>query len=195
MEKKVEILTLKSLNEKEYLDKDVECLFIDDMPNFVNEYVEELTRHGIELQQAQKTVKVKARLGVVGEQVDTRPRVERDGKIYTIGETKGTVKVEGSMIVTNPDGEEYIVKPDVFDKKYSATKEEGVYIPKTQPVQYFITDVDVAFTAPWGEKMFATKGSAIIVASPTDVYAVTNEAFNKTYTPIVEQKKDIERNM
>ena len=69
-----------------------------------------------------KTARVSARLGKIGEEVDTRPRVRRDGKVYVIGETKGKVKVEGSMIVQNPDGEEYIVKPDKFDANIKQLK-------------------------------------------------------------------------
>ena len=48
---------------------------------------------------------VKATKGVVGQQVDTRPHCMRDGKVYAFDETQNSVKVEGSMIVHNPDGE------------------------------------------------------------------------------------------
>lgn len=188
-------LKLNSLDKDAYADKEVECLVIEDMPMFVATYINELEKQGKGLETAQKAVKVIARQGVVGEQVDTRPRVERDGKIYVIGETKCTVKVEGSIIVTNPDGEEYIVKPDAFAKKYTATNEPGVYMPVAQPVKYFTTDKDISFTAPWGETMFATKGASIIVSSPTDIYAVTNEAFKKTYTPIKQQNKENDMSM
>lgn len=195
MVEETRILKLNSLDKDAYADKEVECLVIEDMTMFVAKYMDELNKQGKGLETAQKTVKVIARQGVVGEQVDTRPRVERDGKIYVIGETKGTVKVEGSMIVTNPDGEEYIVKPDAFAKKYIATNEPGVYMPVSSPVKYFITDKDISFTAPWGETMYATKGASIIVSSPTDVYAVTNEAFKKTYKQIRQNNSEKEFSM
>lgn len=192
MVEETRILKLNSLDKEKYADKEVECLIVEDMPTFVAEYMDELDKQGKGLETAQKTVKVIARQGVVGEQVDTRPRVERDGKIYVIGETKGTVKIEGSMIVTNPDGEEYIVKPDAFAKKYVATNEPGVYMPVSSPVKYFITDKDISFTAPWGETMYATKGASIIVSSPTDIYAVTNEAFKKTYSQVRQNNSEKE---
>lgn len=192
---KTRILKLNSLNKDEYPDIFVDCLVIDDLPLSVAKYMDKLDSQGEGLNIAQKTVKVKARKGVVGEQVDTRPRVERDGKIYVIGETKGTVKVEGSMIVTNPDGEEYIIKPDVFNQKYIATSEVGVYMPVSKPVQYLIIDKDISFTAPWGETMYATKGSSIIVASFTDIYAVTNEAFKKTYSQVRQNNSEKEFSM
>ena len=96
MEKKK--LTLTSLNKEEYSDKEVECVVVKDM----KAYVQYLLENGAKVKYAQKTASVSARVGVVGEEVDTRPRVERDGQVYVIGETKGKVKVEGSMIVKNP---------------------------------------------------------------------------------------------
>ncbi len=125
---------------------------------------------------------VTAREGKLGEEVDTRPRVERDGKIYVIGETKSKVKIEGSMIVKNPDGEEYIVKPDAFEKKYKATSTKGVYEPIAEPIKYVVLKYDIAFKAPWGEDMYGVKGAVLNVSNIDDVYAIQNEAFNKTYT-------------
>ena len=183
MEKKKLILT--SLNKEEYPDKEVECVVVKDM----KVYTQYLLENGAKVRYAQKTATVSARVGVVGEEVDTRPRVERDGKIYAIGETKGKVKVEGSMIVKNPDGEEYIVKPEKFESKYRPTSEKGVYKPTDGPIKYIVLEQDIAFTAPWGEDMFATKGAALNISSLDDVYAIQNEAFRKTYTD-VERVKD-----
>mgnify|MGYP005769230817 CR=1 FL=1 len=178
MEKKK--LTLTSLNKEEYPDKEVECVVVKDM----KAYVQYLLKNGAKVGYAQKTVPVSARVGVVGEEVDTRPRVERDGQVYVIGETKGKVKVEGSMIVKNPDGEEYIVKPDKFASKYRATSEKGVYKPTDGPIKYVEIDQDIAFTAPWGEEMYGVKGAVLNISSLEDVYAIQNEAFSKTYTDV-----------
>ncbi len=96
------------------------------------------------------------------------------------------------MIVTNHDGEEYIVKPDVFNQKYIATSEVGVYMPVSKPVLYLIIDKDISFTVPWGEIMYETKGSAIIIASFTVIYAVTNETFKKTYSQVRQNNSEKE---
>ena len=178
MEKKK--LTLTSLNKEEYPDKEVECVVVKDMKAYVQRL---LVEKGAEVRRAQKTASVSARVGVVGEEVDTRPRVERDGQVYVIGETKGKVKVEGSMIVKNPDGEEYIVKPDEFASKYRATSEKGVYKPTNGPIKYVEIDQDIAFTAPWGEEMYGVKGAVLNISSD-GVYAIQNEAFSKTYTDV-----------
>lgn len=187
MEKKT--LVLSSLNKEEYPDKEVDCKVVDDMKDYASKLVQEAIANG-GVRVAKKTVKVKARLGKIGEEVDTRPRVERDGKVYVIGETKGKVKVEGSMIVVNPDGEEYIVKPEAFAKKYEATAEEGVYLPVAAPISYVILLEDIAFKAPWGEDMYGCKGAALNVSSLDDVYAIQNEAFAKTYTEIEREDED-----
>lgn len=180
-------LKLSSLNPQEYPDIEIDCQVIDDMKAFAQYYTQELAKRGEYPKNAKKTALVTARLGEIGEEVDTRPRVERDGKIYVIGETKGKVKVEGSMIVKNPDGEEYIVKPEAFAKKYKTTEQEGVYEPIAEPIKYITLRHDIAFKAPWGEDMFGVNGAALNISSLDDIYAIQNEAFNKTYTP--EQEK------
>ncbi|MDD4351233.1 MAG: hypothetical protein PHP83_03530, partial [Clostridia bacterium] len=182
---KMETKTLKltSLNTTEYPDKEIDCVVVDDMKQYATAYVEYLSSKGKYPQKAKKTSVVEARLGLVGEEVDTRPRVQRDGKIYVIGETKGKVKVEGSMIVKNPDGEEYVVKPEAFSKKYKKTEKDGWYEPIAEPIEYVVLQQDIAFKAPWGEDMFGVKGAAINISNLDDIYAIQNEAFNKTYTP------------
>jgi len=182
-------LKLVSLNPEEYTDIEIECAVIDDMKTFTTQYILQQGSRGIYPKSARKTAQVTARVGEIGEEVDTRPRVGRDGKIYVIGETKGKVKVKGSMIVTNPDGEEYIVKPDAFAKKYKATDKEGVYEPVSSPIIYIITEYDIAFKAPWGEDMFAVKGAALNVTDLDDVDAIQNEAFSKTYTEVVKNRE------
>ncbi|MBO7528132.1 MAG: hypothetical protein J6T74_09645 [Clostridia bacterium] len=191
MEKKV--LKLHSLNPQEYPDIEIECIAIEDMRAFTEQYISQLGLKGVYPKSAQKTASVFARLGIIGEEVDTRPRVERDGKIYVIGETKGKVKIAGSMIVTNPDGEEYIVKPEMFAKKYKPTSKEGVYEPISCPIKYIITEKDIAFKASWGEDMFAVKDAALNVTDLDEVYAIQNDAFKKTYTTIDEKENTTEK--
>ena len=74
---------------------------IDDIKAFANECLKNLEIEGKFPQKAKKTALVTARIGEIGEEVDTRPRVERNGKIYVISETKTKVKTENSYIVKN----------------------------------------------------------------------------------------------
>lgn len=177
-------LKLTSLNPKQYPDLEIEARVVKDMKDYVGRFLKHQEKRNVYPAIAQKTALVNARLGVLGEEVDTRPRVEKDGKIYVIGETKGFVKVEGSMVVMNPDGEEYIVKPEAFEKKYKTTNSEGVYEPIAEPIKYIKTTENIVFDAPWGGDMYAVKGAALNISSMDDIYAIQNEAFEKTYTQV-----------
>ena len=175
-------LKLTSLDPSKYPDIEIECHVVEDMKGYAEKLIASQKELGITPKKARKTSLVTARIGLVGEEVDTRPRVERDGKVYAMGETKGVVKVAGSMIVKNPDGEEYIVKPEAFSKKYIETENPGVYKPIAEPITYVTLPHDIAFKAPWGEDMYGVKGGVINVSNLDDIYAIQNEAFKKTYT-------------
>lgn len=179
MEKNLKLLSLN----KEYPDIEVKFTVIKD----IKAYVEEKLKKGAETLRAQKTVLVKATRGEVGQEVDTRPHCERDGKSYAFDETKSKVKVEGSMIVHNPDGEDYIVKPDKFDGKYRATAQKGVYEPIGDVIVGLRIDEDITFLAPWGSDIFAPKGSVLNITNLNDIYSITNLAFEKTYTPALKE--------
>lgn len=172
---------LVSLDQDKYQNLEIECLVVSDIKKFVEKLLVEMEKTGKEPGIAQKTATITARKGELGEEVDTRPRVERDGKIYLLNETKSKVSVEGSMIVKNPDGEEYIVKPDAFDKKYKTTDTPGMYEPIASPIKYIKLPCDISFTAPWGSEEFGLKGGILNVSDLDNIYSITNEAFNKTY--------------
>ena len=176
-------LKLFSLNKEEYPDTEVDCIVVEDMPTFMKEYVESKVELGVLPKVAQKTALISARVGHVGEVVDTRVRISKNGKMYVIGETLNKVTVEDSMIVKNPDGEEYILKPEKFASRYEKT-ENGLYRPLSDPIKYIIMDKDIAFMAPWGEQMFAVSGAAINISSENEIYAIQNEAFKSTYMNI-----------
>ena len=185
-------ITLYSLNQEEYPNIEIECAVVEDMTEFTKKYLDYLRLEKNEQPKvAKKTAQVEAVKGGVGQEVDTRVRVRYNGKLYVLSETKGTVKVEESMIVKNPDGEEYIVKPDKFDAKYEKTENEGKYLPKGDAIKCVIVDKPIVFTAPWGEEMVALEGAALNVTNVEDVYAIQNEAFDKTYEDISVTQKEI----
>jgi len=183
-------VTLTSANPEKYPDIDIICGVIDDMEKFTKEYVEYSKSIGEGPQKVRKTAQVSAREAKVGEVVDTRPRVERDGNIYYLGETKGVVKVPGSFIVTNPDGEEYIVKPDAFGKKYAPTDTPGIYKPIAEPAEVIKLHHDIIFKASWGEEMVGLKGGVLNISNKKDVYAIQKPAFDKTYSEEAPKKTE-----
>ncbi len=172
----------KSLNlisqDKSYPDIIVGFKVVED----IKAYVQQKIAEGAKTFTSKKTVLVKAVEGEVGQEVDTRPRCSRDGKIYAFDETKSVVKVAGSMIVKNPDGENYIVKPNDFANKYAPTAQPGVYEPLGAPITGLRVEEDICFTAPWGSDIFAPKGAVLNITNLDNIYSITDMAFAKTYT-------------
>lgn len=134
-----------------------------------------------------KKGKVQARTAVAGESLQT---VLADGTV----ETSNTAE-EGDVIVTNPGGEQYILKPDNFAKRYETTEDDGVYRAKgmarafTNP-----TAADIQITAPWGELQYG--GAECMIATvydpsnpveiSADRYIIGAEEFAATYGPAEE---------
>ncbi len=146
---------------------------------------------------AKKTVPVKARYAKVGEVVDTRPRVIYEGRAYTFSEVTRVVDSEvnkdGSrmVIITNPDGEEYLqpetktrAKYDVGDLSYTPT----TAVPKGNVVAFKRINANVCVNV-WGDPWFVTAGGCV-TADPQDCYPITNAAFEKTYAPVSTKSKD-----
>ena len=153
-----------------------------------------------EIIMARKTAVVQARKLEKEEVVDTRPRASVDGKTYVFSETKNTAPA-GSWVITNPDGEEYVIKDKVkngqvvatadeqFSAKYSQTPEG--YVSTEGPKHFVRIDSDICFKASWGETQFAPKGSYICTEyGPGEEYSVTNSAFDATYQIVLPEDVD-----
>lgn len=133
---------------------------------------------------ATKTREVKARGVVLGENVVTMPLATIDGKVCGLSETQQIVTEEhvarGDMVVTNPDGETYIVKGPKFQKLYAQTG-EGVYKPQGEAKIFVTATQDICFMTSWGEMQFSPKGSKLCISDLSDIYSVTDIAFGATY--------------
>ena len=174
-----EKITLYSLNPQEYPDIVKEVEVIENTANQIDEIASP------EVLTAQKVAVVKARMAKAGEVVDTRPRVSVDGKMYTFSETKQTISEEkasqGAVIVTNPDGEEYVIKDKAkFDSKYKQCA--GGFMAIDGPKSFRVATKDCAIQTSWGETQYVLKGSALCVQDVNDIYSVTNAAFEATYS-------------
>lgn len=161
----------------------------------INAVLQEITDGNIIT--AQKTAVVSARAPQLGEEVDTNPRCVIDGKTYTFSETKRVITEKdielNSVLVKNPDGEEYVLKGEKFVRTYDEV--EGGYQPVDMPRKFVTITKNISFKAPWGEKMFAPKGSKLCIQNldSRDVYSVTNSAFDSTYQEI--ENENIIENM
>ena len=165
---------LYSLNPQEY--PNIEMDFI------VTTAVNSLQFTSPEVINAQKTVPVHAVQAQADVEVVTQPRVEVEGKLYYIEETKNVAHA-GDWIVTNPDGEQYVISATKFPAKYSDIG-NGQFVPTEGPKTFQQTTDNVCFKASWGATQFVTAGSYICTAyGPGKEYGVSNFAFNKTYEP------------
>jgi hypothetical protein len=137
---------------------------------------------------------VYAKKGLVG----AREATEQEEIKTTLADgTDETVNIAdpGDIIVTNPGGEQYVLKPDNFAKRYETTEEEGVFRAKgmARALQN-PTGQSIEITAPWGEKQFGNPDCMVAtVFDPeqpdvigNDRYIIGAEEFRDTYAPIEE---------
>jgi hypothetical protein len=106
---------------------------------------------------------------------------------------------EGDVIVTNPGGEQYILKPDNFAKRYEPTTEEGVFRAKGMARAFKNdTGAPVEIMAPWGEPQYGDENCMIATVfdpdNPNEIgadrYIIGADEFAETYGPIEEVLAD-----
>ena len=150
--------------------------------------MEEAHAHG-RVRQARKTKAVDARPAVQGEIVVTI--ITPEGK-----ETQSRPAEAGDWVVRNrcPEtgNEQYLVKAAKFVERYQATERPAAadgwreFRPLGRIMRFFEVrpeDGRFAFEAPWGEKMLALPGDAILQDpdDPNDVYCVAAASFRCTH--------------
>lgn len=148
----------------------------------IAEYVKEAIASGrLTVEEVAKFARIHARQGKIGEEVITK-------MANGLEETRNTVKAdektgEAGWIVTNPDGEEYIVEDSTFKKKYEIDPENpDQYKPKGGPVLALREiDEDIEFEAPWGGAMKIEEGGSLILGGPDDIYGIQKAEFENTY--------------
>lgn len=118
--------------------------------------------------------------GKVGQRLET---VMKNGLVETVNIVSVDEKTNQSdWIITNPSGEQYLVKDSTFKKKYEALDlDNNVYKPKGGVCIFVQTNEDISFVAPWGEKMNISKGGYLNITNLDDIYGVQQDEFNETY--------------
>ncbi len=128
----------------------------------------------------QKKGEIRARKGIVGEEIVT---VMSDGFVETKNTVVADVNGKPGWVVVNPTGERYIVKDEVFCKKYE--KIEGTqdgYRPVWNPITAAQVSENICFVAPWGEVMNLVSGGYLVFNENfDDVYGIQEPEFNETY--------------
>lgn len=148
---------------------------------------EEMTRRFAEAPVFAKKGMVKARVATEREEITT---TLADGAVETVNTAE-----EGDVVVTNPGGEKYVLKPEKFAGRYEVTEEEGVFRAKGEVHAFENTTGEaVAVLAPWGEEQYGDPDCMLAtVFDPenpdeigTDRYIIARDEFLATYAPAVE---------
>ncbi len=156
----------------------------------ISEYVREGIRLGrLTVDEVAKFARIRARQGSLGEEIITKMAngLEETRNTVTADEKTG----EPGWIVTNPDGEEYIVADSTFKKKYEIDPENSeLYKPKGGPVLSSQINENIEFNAPWGEIMKIEAGGSLILSGPQDIYGIQKNEFENTYASTGKDKKE-----
>ena len=111
-------------------------------------------------------------------------------------ETRNTVKMddktgEPGWVVTNPDGEQYIVDDSTFKRKYEIDPENPAqYKPVGGPVLSCQLNEHIEFKAPWGENMKIECGGSLILSGKNDIYGIQKDEFEHTYATTGKDKAE-----
>ncbi len=147
----------------------------------ISEYVREGIKSGrLTVDEVAKFARIHARQGTLGEEIITKMAngLEETRNTVTVDEKTG----EPGWVVTNPDGEEYIVPDSTFKKKYEIDPENPAqYKPKGGPVLSSSINEHIEFNAPWGETMKIEAGGSLILNGPDDIYGIQKAEFENTY--------------
>jgi len=132
-----------------------------------------------EYQYVYKIKPVKARVGILGEEVVT---VMRNGLI----ETKNNVKYDEEIkkndkVITNLDEEKYIITHKTFLEKYEQQVIDGYYKPKQKLITVVQINENISFIAPWGSVMNIAKDGFLVINNEHDIYGIQKEEFLNTY--------------
>ncbi|MBQ8481244.1 MAG: hypothetical protein IJ532_01760 [Alphaproteobacteria bacterium] len=142
----------------------------------MQKYVQDLLDAGQKPVYYTKTARIKARPGVPGETIVTKLA---DGH----KETENPNIETGDMVVTNPGGEQYVVKAETFKKKYEIDPDNPEQYRPTGGAQQFLRlKEDIDFKVSWGEQSMR-KGDFINITARAsgDIYGVGQKEFFDTY--------------
>ncbi len=145
----------------------------------VKEYVKQCLKNGVKPRLYRKFVVISAKQGVEGEVVET---IMKDGHKETVSVVKVDEHNNPDWVVTNPDGERYVMSYEKFRNRYQIYDfKKGTYIPKKVICEFIQISDNISFVAPWGEQMHIKKGGYLNITNLDDIYGVQKEEFESTY--------------
>ena len=147
---------------------------------------------------AVKFARVKARRGVVGEEVISYSQNGIVEKVDTVSEDPETKEVGWVLTKVDENGEpivdeyghknEWIVDHSKFTKKYEKdeTMSDGIYKPVGGP-QIFVPIVMDVILYQWGGEMKIEAGGWLNITDPSDIYGISERDFDDTYKIVGEE--------
>lgn len=99
-------------------------------------------------------------------------------------ETTNTAKV-GDYILTGSANEQYVVKPETFNKRYEVLN-ENLARPTGECFGIEYKGETLSFTSPWNEQMICEDGDMLVTpdAEFSQVYRIEKAAFKNTYKEV-----------
>ncbi len=163
----------------------------------------EYARKGIESGElvpvtAVKFARIKARVGVVGEEIVTYSQggIEEKRDTVTIDSKTGqpgwvvTKLDENGEVVIDEHGHDntWIIADSTFKRKYEVdhAMAEGVYKPAGGPQVFVPILMDVTLEQ-WGSEMQIAAGGWLNITDPNDIYGISQRDFDDTYRIVNEE--------
>ena len=166
------------------------------------EYVKEGIRKGYLIPiQAEKTAKILAKQGTLGEKViswsvdangnPVKEKVEyisQDYKTKQPGWIITKVDDKGKIIIdNNGHSNQWIMKDSIFQKKYKIDNEQLSLYKPIGEIQDFVQIKENLTLFQWGEYMNIAAGGYINITTPSKMYGVAQRDFKDTYR-IIEKR-------
>ncbi len=141
----------------------------------ISEFVKNIIADGVPIKTYAKFACIQAKQATKKTFVET---VLVNGKKETINTAK-----KGDWIITNKDGEQYIISAKAFMQKYEPNHElgNGWYNPIVGVQRFVETPVTITFICSWGEEQTIDAGGFINISSPENFYGVARQEFFDTY--------------
>lgn len=164
----------------------------------LQEYVNQIKAQGGRILLAEKTARVRAYQGAIGEKViswsvDSKgnPVLEKEAEVGIDKETGNpewvVTKIDENgqdVIDSNGNKNQWIIEDSKFQKKYEQDLEHlGVFKP-IGGVQQFIQLTSAIHIIQWGEEWNIDEGGFVNITNKDDMYVISARDFEDTYREV-----------
>lgn len=160
----------------------------------ISDYVQKMIISGVQTVLAEKTSRIAARQGIIGEKVISWS-VDAEGKTVLEKEAEVAVDEAGipdwvatkiddqgnEIIDSNGHANQWVIGDATFKKKYEAVPEQtGIFKP-VGGAQKFVQLYEAIHIVQWGEEWNVDAGGFVNITNPEDMYVISGKDFSDTY--------------